>query len=161
MTASVTLYLAIKALHIIAVFSAYGLPAAWPLVFPYLHRHHPRAIPGVHDIQHKLTIVLTGPGTVALLGFGIYLATKQHQWDQPYVHVGIAALVIIGVAGGGIVRWTGELAELSAAALRDGGDSGTLAFGARYDAVYRRYLATEAFLAVVVLVTIFVMTTKP
>ena len=78
----------VKAAHITAAFAAYGLPLAYPLFIPYLRRHHPETLPGVHDAQHRFSVWLTGPGTVALLAFGIYLATKDHQWDQPYVQFG-------------------------------------------------------------------------
>ena len=68
-------YSVVVALHIIAAFAAYGLPAAYPLLLPYLRRHHPEALPGVHAIQYRLNVVLTGPFTVVLLGAGLYLAT--------------------------------------------------------------------------------------
>jgi hypothetical protein len=162
MTAAITFTLVIKALHVIAAFAAYGLPFAYPVFIPYLRRHHPRALPGVHDVQHKLNLVLTGPGTAALLAFGIYLATKEHQWDQPYVGVGIAILAVIIVAGGMIVRWTAELATLATAAVGQAGPTATtVAFGADYDRVYRRYLVTETGLGALVLIAIFFMVVKP
>ena len=162
MTAAVTFTLVIKALHVMAAFSAYGLPLAYPLLIPYLRRHHPRALPGVHDVQHRLNIALTGPGTVALLAFGIYLATKEHQWDQAYVGVGIAVLAVIVVAGGMIVRWTAELSELATAAVGQTAPGGeTITFGAAYDRVYRRYLVTETGLGALVLIAIFFMVVKP
>ena len=163
-TATITFTLVVKALHVVAAFAAYGLPFGYPLFIPLVRRHHPRALPGVHDIQHKLSVALTGPGTAALLAFGIYLATKEHQWDQPYVAVGIAVLAVIIVAGGMIVRWTAELATLATAAVNaaaPGGDGGPVAFGAAYERVYRRYLLTETGLGALVLVAIFFMVVKP
>ena len=55
-------YSVVMAFHIMAVFLAYGLPAAYPLLIPYVRRRHPEAMPGVHDVQHRLNRVLTGPG---------------------------------------------------------------------------------------------------
>lgn len=162
MTGAITFTLVIKALHVMAAFAAYGLPFAYPVFIPYLRRNHPRALPGVHDVQHKLNLVLTGPGTAALLAFGIYLATKEHQWDQPYVGAGIAILAVIIVAGGMIVRWTAELATLAAAAVGQAGPgAATVVFGDEYDRVYRRYLLTETGLGLLVLVAIFFMVVKP
>lgn len=162
MTAALTFALVVKALHVMAAFAAYGLPFAYPLFIPYLRRHHPRTLPGVHDVQHRLSVGLTGPGTVALLAFGIYLASHEHQWGEVYVQVGIAILAVIVVAGGLIVRWTAELSELAtdAVAATPAGAS-VIAFGDAYDAVYRRYLATEAGLGALVLVAIFFMVAKP
>jgi hypothetical protein len=151
----------VKALHVIAAFAAYGLPFAYPLFIPYLRRHHPRTLPGVHDVQHRLNLVLTGPGTVALLAFGIYLATKDHQWGETYVNVGIAVLAVIVVAGGAIVRWTAELSRLAQADVARAGGDGAVAFGAAYEQTYRRYLITETALGALVLVAIFFMVAKP
>jgi hypothetical protein len=140
----------VKAAHVASAFAAYGLPLAYPLLIPYLRRRHPDTLPGVHDAQHRFSVWLTGPFTGLLLAFGIYLATKEHQWGQAYVQAGIAAIAIIGVAGGLIVRDTATLSTLAA----DG-------FGAEYDRVYRRYLLTETALGALVLAMIFVMVVRP
>lgn len=140
----------VKAAHIASAFAAYGLPLAYPLFIPYLRRHHPGTLSGVHDAQHRFSVWLTGPFTGLLLAFGIYLATKEHQWDQAYVQAGITAIVIIGAAGGLIVRDTATLSTLAA-----GG------FGAEYDRVYRRYLVTETLLGALVLLMIFLMVVRP
>jgi uncharacterized membrane protein len=165
MTAAITLYLVIKALHVMAAFAAYGLPFAYPFLIPYLRRHHPRTLPGVHDVQHRLSTWLTGPGTVALLGFGVYMASKDDLWGESWVMVGVVILAIIVIAGGGIVRWTKELSELARADVDAGGGSGggggTVVFSAEYDRVYQRYLITEATLGALVLVAIFFMVVKP
>ncbi|HEV7495631.1 DUF2269 family protein [Baekduia sp.] len=159
MTGTVTFYLVIKALHVMAAFAAYGLPFGYPLVIPYLRRNHPRTLPGVHDIQHRLSIALTGPGTVALFAFGVYMATKDHLWGESWVMVGVTIIAIIAIAGGGIVKWTKELSELARADIDAGGE--TVVFGAEYDRVYRIYLATETTLGALVLVAIFFMVVKP
>ncbi len=159
MTGAITFYLVIKALHVMAAFAAYGLPFGYPLVIPYLRRHHPRTLPGVHDIQHRLSIALTGPGTVALFAFGVYMATKDHLWGESWVMVGVTIIAIIAVAGGGIVKWTKELSELARADIDAGGDA--VVFGTAYDRVYRRYLITETTLGGLVLVAIFFMVVKP
>jgi hypothetical protein len=152
----------IKALHVTAAFAAYGLPFAYPLFIPYFRRHHPRALPGVHDVQHRLNVVLTGPGTALLLAFGIYLATKDHQWGETYVNVGIGVLAVIVVAGGLIVRWTAELAQLAQADVaRAPSDATAVAFSPAYEQTYRRYLVTETALGALVLVAIYFMVAKP
>jgi uncharacterized membrane protein len=159
MTAAITFYLVIKALHVMAAFAAYGLPFAYPFVIPYLRRNHPRTLPGVHDVQHRLSIALTGPGTVALFAFGVYMASKDDLWGESWVMVGVTILAIIAIAGGGIVKWTKELSELARADIDAGGD--TVAFSAEYDRVYQRYLITETTLGALVLVAIFFMVVKP
>lgn len=151
MTAAVTLPLAIKAIHIIAAFAAFGLPFAYPALIPYVRRHHPGALAAVHDTQHRFSVWLTGPGTITLFAAGVYLAGKHDQWGQFYVQAGLSAIATITVAGGLITRDTARLAALA----RD--DVG----GAEYARVYRRYLLTESALGALVLVTIFLMTVRP
>jgi hypothetical protein len=154
-----SLYDVVMAFHIMAAFAAYGLPFAYPMLLPYLHRHHPRALPGVHDVQHRLNIILTGPGTVLLFIFGAYMASKHHLWDEAWVDVPIAILAVIVIAGGAIVKWTGELAILSATDVST--SSETVTFSPAYSSTYRRYMLTEIMLGLLVLIAIFFMTAKP
>jgi uncharacterized membrane protein len=145
-------YDAIKAFHIMAVVAAYGLPLAYPLLLPYVRRRHPEAMAGVHDVQHRLNQRVTGPGTVLILIFGAYMASKHHLWGEVWVIVPLSILVVIGALGGGVVvPSTARLSELA----RD--DLG----GAEYARVYRRYMAAEVLLGVLVLVAIFFMAAKP
>src|SRR6476469_5850430 len=87
MQPAVTGYLVVQSVHIMAVVAAYGLPMAYPLLIPYLRRKHPRSLPGVHDVQHRLNIRLTGPGTVALFAFGAYMASTDDLWGETWVAV--------------------------------------------------------------------------
>jgi uncharacterized membrane protein len=145
----VSSYSVVVALHIIAVVAAYGLPLSAPLLVPYVRRHHPAALPGLHAAQHRLNTVVTGPFTVLVLAFGIYLASDGHRWGDPFVPIGIGAIAIIAVVGGGVVvPAVRDLSALDPAS-------------ADYDRVYRRYMVAETFLGLVVLVTIFVMAAKP
>jgi uncharacterized membrane protein len=145
----VSTYTVVVALHIIAVVAAYGLPLSAPLLVPYVRRHHPAALPGLHAAQYRLNNVVTGPFTVLVLAFGIYLASDGHRWGDPFVAIGIAAIAIIAVVGGGVV----------VPAVRD--LAGLDPASAEYERVYRRYMLSETFLGLVVLVTIFVMAAKP
>jgi uncharacterized membrane protein len=152
MPAALVGYDAVKAFHIMAVVVAYGLPLAYPLLLPYVRRHHPEALSGVHDVQHRLNQRVTGPGTVLILLFGAYMASKHHLWGEPWVVVPLAILVVIGALGGGVV--VPATARLSELARTDLG-------GAEYAQVYRRYMAAEVTLGVLVLVAIFFMAAKP
>ena len=96
-------YSVVVALHIIAVVAAYGLPLSAPLIVPYVRRHHPDALPGLHAAQHFVNNAITGPFTVLLLAFGLYLATDGDRWGDPFVTIGIGAVAIIAVVGGGVV----------------------------------------------------------
>jgi uncharacterized membrane protein len=162
MTLAVTSYLVVQALHIMAVVAAYGLPLSYPLLLPYVRRRHPRAMPGLHDVQHRLNQRLTGPGTLLILVFGAYMATKGHYWGEPWVAVPLAILVIIGALGGGVVvPASRKMAELSRADVDAAGAAGAVAWSPEYERVYARYMVAEVTLGALVLVAIFFMTAKP
>jgi uncharacterized membrane protein len=161
MQIAVTSYLAVQAFHIMAVVAAYGLPMAYPMLLPYVRRHHPRAMPGLHDVQYRLNIRLTGPGTVLILAFGAYMASKHHLWGKPWVDVGVAILAVISVVGGAvIVPSTKRMAALARTDV-DAAASGTVSWSGEYVRVYNRYMVAEVFLGVLVLVAIFFMAAKP
>ena len=150
------------ALHVIAVILAFGLPLAYPMLLPYLRRHHPRAMPGVHDVQHRLNQRLTGPGTVLIFAFGAYLATKRGYWDEPWVLVPLGILLFIAVVGGGyVVPVTARLANLARADVESAPVGGEITWGHDYDRHYSRYMAVEVLLGLLVLTAIFFMTTRP
>jgi len=142
-------YDVVKALHIIAVLAAYGAPLTYPLLIPYVRRRHPEALAGVHDVQYRLNKWLTGPGTAVILLAGIYLATKNDLWGEPWVIVGLAIIAIIGGLGGAVVVPSSErMSQLRPES-------------AEYAAVYSRYMRAEVTLGVLVLVAIFFMAAKP
>jgi hypothetical protein len=162
MTLAVTTYLVVKALHIMAVLGAYGLPLAYPLMLPYVRRRHPHAMPGLHDVQHRLNQMLTGPGTGLILLFGAYMASKGDYWGEAWVIVGLGVLVVIGAVGGAIiVPASRRMAELARADVESAPAGGAIAWSREYDQVWRRYMAAEVLLGVLVLVAIFFMAAKP
>lgn len=154
-------YEVVIAIHIIAVLLAYGLPLGYPLMLPYLRRTHPRAMPGVHDVQHRLNKLLTGPGTLLVLGAGIYLAADGDAWDEPWVGAGFLAVIVIAVAGGWVAGATARLSALSAADITAAGPEGEVRWSPEHEALYRRYARVEILLGLVVLVTVFLMAAKP
>jgi hypothetical protein len=144
----VSAYSVILAVHIMGVVLAYGLTLTYPVLIPYVRRHNPEALRGVHTVQHLLNQRLTGPGTAVVLAAGIYLATDSHQWDEPFVGVGLVSIVLIGAIGGAIITPAAKrMIELA----------GT----PEYEPIYRRYMRAEVFLGLVVLVAIFFMAAKP
>jgi uncharacterized membrane protein len=162
MPVAVTSYLVVQAMHIMAVVAAYGLPMAYPMLLPYVRRKHPRAMPGLHDVQYRLNIRLTGPGTVLILAFGVYMATKHHLWGETWVAVPVAIIAVIAVVGGAVIvpssKRMAALARVDVEAAAGGGD---VAWSADYERTYSRYMVAEIFLGVLVLVAIFFMAAKP
>jgi hypothetical protein len=162
MSFAVTTYLFAQALHIMAVVVAYGLPMAYPLLLPYLRRKHPRAMPGAHDVQHRLNVRLAGPGTALIIVAGVYMASKHDLWGEPWVAVPIAIIAVIAVVGGAfIVPVSRRMASLARADVEAAPAGGAVTWSGEYDRTFGRYIAVEVFLGVLVLVAIFFMTAKP
>jgi hypothetical protein len=162
MVLGVTSYVVVQAVHVMAVVAAYGLPMAYPMLLPYLRRKHPRAMPGVHDVQYRLNQRLTGPGTAIILAAGIYMASKHSLWGETWVTVPVVIMALIVVLGGGvIVPASRKMAELSRADVDGAGGSAALTWSVDYDRVWARYLAVEILLGVLVLVAVFFMVAKP
>jgi hypothetical protein len=157
----ISTYSVVMALHVIAVLAAYGLPLAYPLMLPYVRRTHPRAMPGVHDVQHRLNLLLTGPGTVLVLGLGLYMAAKHHLFDEVWVQVPIAIIAIIALVGGWVVKTSKQMSELARADVAAAGPDGPVVWSPAYEALYHRYVRVEEFLAVIVVVAVFFMAAKP
>jgi len=148
----VSTYSVVLALHIIAVLAAYGLPLAYPLLLPYVRGRHPEALAGIHDVQYRLNVRLTGPGTVVIPAFGIYLASAGHHWGETWVSIPLGIIVVIAVLGGAVV--VPATKRLAALARED-------VHSAEYDRQFRRYLRVEVLLGALVLAAVFVMAAKP
>ncbi|MEJ7893642.1 MAG: DUF2269 family protein [Solirubrobacteraceae bacterium] len=160
---AVAFYDVALAVHIMAVVAAFGLPLAYPLMVPYARRHHPRAMPAVHDLQHRFNNRITAVGTVVILLIGAYLAGDRDYFSEVWVIVPLIILFIIGGVGGAIiVPATRKLHELAQRDVTRGDAPGdAFTFSEEYDREFARYLRAEQFLGVLVLVAIFFMTAKP
>lgn len=156
---ALTGYSVVLALHIMAVLLAYGLPLAYPLLLPRLRRTHPEAMPGVHVVQHRLNLLLTGPGTVLILAFGAGMASDRDLWGEVWVQVPLAIIVVIAMVGGWIVGASRRMAQLAAEDVAR--SAGRVAWSDAYDRLYRRYLRVEALLGLLVLTAVFFMAAKP
>ena len=160
---ALTVYDVVKALHVMVVVAAFGLPLAYPLLVPYARRAHPRAMPAVHDFQYRLNNRLTAPGTVLILLFGAYMATDRELWSESWVTVPLVLLLLIGGIGGAIVvPATKRLAELATRDItRADAPGDTVTFSDEYEAQYRRYIRAEMLLGALVLTAVFFMTAQP
>ena len=160
---AVAVYDVVKALHVMAVVAAFGLPLAYPLLLSYAQQKHPRSMGAIHDTQLWLNQRVTGTGTVLILLFGAYLATKEDLWSEAWVTIPLVILIIIGGVGGALinpaVRKLAEVASRDISRSDAPGDAVTLSD--EYAEVYRRYIQYEILLGVLVLVAIFVMVVKP
>ena len=147
----------ILAVHVVFVVAAFGLLLVYPLITIAAERLDRRSLPVILRVRMLLGRSLVNPGLLIVVISGVYLAADQHQWHDFYVWWGIAAaLVMGGVEGALVTRQSATLAEL---AERDVGLFGEAdgSWSSDYLAVRSRADQVNALLAVIVVVTTFLM----
>lgn len=145
------------AVHVVFVVVAFGLVIAYPFIVIAVEQFDRRSIPVVLRVRQLLGRNLVNPGLLLVVVAGVYLASEQHQWHEFYVEWGIGAALVIGALEGAFVgRQSGRLAEL---AERDiaAAAPGEFTWSSEYLAARGRADQVNALLAVLVVVTIFVM----
>ena len=159
MPLAVALYEVVLAAHIASVVIAFGVTFAYPVIYAVGIKREPRSMPGIHRIQDTVGKTVISPFLVLALACGIYLASKLHVWSEFYVQWGLAAIVVLGGLGGAFFapqeRKLAQLAERDIAAAGDG----EVAWSNEYSALRRRVALVGYASNVLVLLTIYFMTT--
>jgi hypothetical protein len=138
-------------LHITAVVTAFGPLFAYPLFLAV----NARAPLGERGALHRLQIAyskrVTGPVIGVILVAGIYLATDRDLWDEPWVGISLAMLIVIAGLGATVLRRSEE--RLLAAVDEDDETAYATALG-----MARPWTVVTI---VLIVLTIYVMTAKP
>ncbi|MES1193269.1 MAG: DUF2269 family protein [Solirubrobacterales bacterium] len=157
MIASITLYGFVLAVHIMAVVVAFGVTFAYPAFIPWARKHHPDAMPVVHELTGRIGQRVISPAMVIVLLAGIYLASDADAWSEMWVSVPFVILLVLGGMGGMFFSPNErKLAELAQRDLTNGGG-----LSAEYDALYQRVAVAGKVASALVLVAIFFMAAKP
>jgi uncharacterized membrane protein len=156
---AVTFAEVVLAVHIMAVIVAFGATFAYPIMFSVAARRDPRSLPVLHRVEYSIERRLVNPGLLIVLVAGIYLASHLHSWSAFYVQWGLAAVVVIGAVVGSVMIPTAKRAE--ALAERDVAASGqdAISLSEEYRALTRRLASVGSLLSLLVLVTVYFMTT--
>ncbi len=150
----------VLAIHIIAVVAGFGVVFAYPLFVLVGGRLDPRAMPWFHRMQQMVGRRLINPALAVVLIAGIYLASDLHQWKSFYVGWGLAAAVVIGALEGAVmIPGEGRLAELAARDVAAAG-ADAVSWSAEYEAQVKRIGAFGTLLALLIVVTVFLMTVQ-
>jgi len=149
---AVTFYSSVVALHVMSIVLAFGVTFAYPIMGPYVGKNMPQAVAGFHRMQHRIGQVLITPFAALALVTGIYLAADQDLFDQIWVQIPFAILLILLGLGGAFFapqeKKAAELAETSPGSPE-------------YMAVVGRVAKVGALSSLLVLVAIFCMVAKP
>src|SRR5271163_4314224 len=156
---AVALFEVVLAVHIAGVVVAFGVTFAYPVMYAVGQRLEPRTMPGLHRIQDHVGKRVISPGLVVVLAAGIYLASKLHVWSDFYVQWGFAAIIVLGALGGAF--FAPQERRLAALAERDvvASGEGEVVFSDEYKALRHRVLSVALLSNVLVLATIYFMTT--
>jgi hypothetical protein len=155
----------VVALHILSAVVGFGVIFAFPLMFASASRLDPSVLPWLFGARQRAGRLLINPGLLVLVLAGIYLASDEHQWGAFYVQWGIAAAVVLGALEGSLViRGSGRLAalaerDLSTTAVPAGGQRRSATWSPEYLAAYRRVSGAGTLMALIVIVTVFLMAT--
>ena len=137
--------------HITAVVTAFGPLFAYPL-FLAVNAHAPLAQrAGFHRMQIAFSRRVTGPVIAVILLAGAYLATDRKQWDEPWVPMSLVMLIVIAGLGATVLRRSEEQLASSAETVDE----------QRYTTSLKTAHTWTLITIVLVVLTIFLMTTKP
>lgn len=167
------------AVHIIFVVAAFGLLLAYPFIMVAMERFDRQSVPVLLRVRQLLGRSLVNPGLLIVVIAGVYLAINRHQWHEFYVQWGIGAVLVIGALEGAyVVRQTGRLAELAERDIsvslsparipfsasdgrprgaEDQSDSAEIVWSSEFLAARTRHDQVNVLLAMLVVVTIFLM----
>ena len=154
----------VLAVHIIGVVVAFGATFAYPLIFASARRADPSVMPWLFSVTQRIDRFIVNPGLTLVLVAGIVLASKFHLWSEFFVQWGLAAVVVIGAGVGGfMVPREGKLAKVAQRDLEaaPAGRGGGSPWSPEYHKLLRQVSIGGLVLDLIVIVTIFVMATRP
>jgi uncharacterized membrane protein len=151
MLAAITFYNVVLFVHIAAVVAAFGSYLVSPALVAAARRSGPAALAAVHRLQGTVLQRVAAWGGAVVLLAGLYLALDG-PWDfgDPWIGATLLILVVLlGLSGGYFTPRERRLAELAPVGGRE------------YETLAAQVRAVGLVAALLVLVAIFLMVTKP
>jgi hypothetical protein len=155
----------ILAVHILGAVIGFGVVFAFPVLWVLAGRTDPAVIPWLLRARKSVGRYLVNPGLTLDVLAGIYLATDEHYWGSFFVGWGIFAALVIGALEGAFIikraELLAELAErdLAATSVPSGGRRTSATWSPEYTALRRRFASAGNLMALIVVVTVFLMAT--
>jgi hypothetical protein len=151
----------VMALHVVAVVAAFGVTFAYPIMFAAAARSDPRSLPLLYRLEYTTERWLINPGLFVVLVAGIFLASDGHHWSEFFVQWGLGVVVVIGAVVGSIMMPAAKRAEQAAERDLAAAGDGPLLLSEESQRLARRLAVVGTLLSLLVVVTVFVMVTKP
>jgi uncharacterized membrane protein len=161
LTATITFYNVVEFVHISSAILAFGATYAYAFAFAVAERSDPRSMPSMLRWTHNFERFMLTPGMVVLLASGMYMAADLDLFDEFFVMAGLGVILILfGLTGAYFFPRERRLLEL---AERDVGAAGggEVSFGDDFTRLYKQVNNMGILAGVLVLVVVFLMTTKP
>lgn len=157
---AVAFYEVVIALHIIAVVVAFGATFAYPVIFAVAGKY-PRSLPVVYRAIHAISQRMINPGLLAILVFGVYLASKLHLWSAFFVQWGLGVVIVIGAVEGAFLGPREKrLVEVAEADIAAAGPDGEVVQSAEHKALVKTVGGVGALMDLLVILTIYFMVTR-
>ena len=161
MLVAVAFYEVVLALHILAVVVAFGATFAYPVLFGVVAKSDPRALPALYRAIHAISQRIISPGLLAVVVFGIYLASKLHLWSSFFVQWGLGVAIVIGAVEGAFLGPREKrLIEVSEREVAAAGAGAEVQQGAEHQTLARTVGIVGALMDVLVVLTIYFMVVK-
>jgi uncharacterized membrane protein len=155
-------YDVVLSVHIMAIVAAFGVIFAYPILFAYARREHPRSLPALHTASDRIGRFLMTPAATLALIAGFYLAGDRDYMGKVWVIVPLIILIaLLGLAGAFFSPSDRRAAELAARDVAATAPDAPVTLSLEYDALAGRIARVGALAALLVLVAIFFMAAKP
>jgi hypothetical protein len=147
----------VVAIHVVFVVVAFGALLTYPVIAIAAERLDRRSVPLLHRVRKVIGRSLVNPGMVIVVIAGIYLASDLHDWHEFFVQWGLGAVIVIGALEGAfVIRESGRLADIAQRDI-DAAGGGEIKWSEEYVSVRGRADQVNALMAVIVIVTVFLM----
>src|SRR5581483_5880449 len=97
---AVTGYSVVLSIHVMAIVLAFGVTFAYPIMGPFVARHHPGSLRALHEVQGRIGKLLITPMATVALGTGIYMASDRDLFHETWVQVPMGILILLLGLGG-------------------------------------------------------------
>jgi hypothetical protein len=159
--AEVQFYDVIVWLHVSSVVVGFGPTFAFGLYLAVAGRRYPRSMPAILDAQCTISRTMVTIAALVILGSGIYLAADRWEFSDFFVVAGLVAIVILmGMVHGFFVPNEVRAREIAERDIEAAG-AGEVKFSEEFERRMRGSAIAGPIAGLIVILTIYFMTTKP
>jgi hypothetical protein len=159
--ADVQFYDVIVWLHVSSVVVGLGPTFAFGLYLALAGRKYPRAMPVLLEAQCMISRTMVTIGALVILGSGIYLAADRWEFSDFFVIAGLVAIVaLLGMVHGFFLPNEIRAREIAERDIEAAG-AGDVKFSEEFERRMRGSAIAGPIAGLIVILTIYFMTTKP